>query len=128
MNGHLGGSMSSLLHSPLKIGNLALSHRVVMAPLTRMRASNPGSAPHALNARYYGQRASHGGLIITEATQISWQGKGYPQTPGLHTDEQAAGWRRRRRNSSQGRCRVQSAMACRQGLAFESSSGRLAAG
>ena len=85
--------MSSLLHSPLKIGNLALAHRVVMAPLTRMRASNPGSAPHALNATYYGQRASRGGLIISEATQISWQGKGYPQTPGLHTEEQAAGWK-----------------------------------
>jgi N-ethylmaleimide reductase len=84
--------MTSLLHTPLKLGNHALAHRVVMAPLTRMRASNPGSAPHALNARYYGQRASRGGLIITEATQISWQGMGYPQTPGLHTDEQAAGW------------------------------------
>jgi N-ethylmaleimide reductase len=85
--------MSWLLHSPLKIGNFALAHRVVMAPLTRMRASIPGSAPHALNATYYGQRASRGGLIISEATQISWQGKGYPQTPGLHTEEQAAGWK-----------------------------------
>jgi N-ethylmaleimide reductase len=91
--GNLGGFMASLLHSPLKIGNYSLAHRIVMAPLTRMRASNPDSAPHALNAQYYGQRASRGGLIITEATQISWQGKGYPQTPGLHTDEQAAGWK-----------------------------------
>src|SRR5262249_38683835 len=85
--------MTSLLHAPLKTGNRQLAHRVVMAPLTRMRASNPGSAPHALNAQYYGQRASRGGLIITEATQISWQGKGYPQTPGLHTDEHVAGWK-----------------------------------
>jgi N-ethylmaleimide reductase len=85
--------MSSLLHSPLRIGNHILAHRVVMAPLTRMRASNPGSAPYALNAQYYGQRASRGGLIITEASQISWQGKGYPQTPGIHTEEQAAGWK-----------------------------------
>src|ERR1700756_4242899 len=85
--------MSSLLHSPLKIGNFTPAHRVVMAPLTRMRASNPGSAPDALNAMYYGQRASRGGLIISEATQISWQGKGYPQTPGIHTEEQAAGWK-----------------------------------
>jgi N-ethylmaleimide reductase len=85
--------MTSLLHSPLKIGNHSLAHRVVMAPLTRMRASNPGSAPHPLNAQYYGQRASRGGLIISEATQISWQGKGYPQTPGLHTEEQTAGWK-----------------------------------
>src|SRR6201990_1297610 len=85
--------MTSLLHSPLKIGHHTLAPRVVMAPLPRMRASNPGSAPHALNAQYYGQRASQGGLIISEATQISWQGKGYPQTPGLHTEEQAAGWK-----------------------------------
>jgi N-ethylmaleimide reductase len=85
--------LASLLHSPLKIGNLTLSHRVVMAPLTRMRASSPGSAPHALNAQYYGQRASRGGLIVTEATQISWQGKGYPQTPGIHTEEQTTGWK-----------------------------------
>jgi N-ethylmaleimide reductase len=85
--------MSSLLHTPLKIGNRQLSHRVVMAPLTRMRAGEPGAAPHALNARYYGQRASRGGLIIAEATQISWQGKGYPRTPGIHTDEHVAGWK-----------------------------------
>jgi len=64
-----------------------------MAPLTRMRASNPGSSQTALNAQYYGQRASSGGLIIAEATQISWQGKGYPQTPGIHTSNQVAGWR-----------------------------------
>jgi N-ethylmaleimide reductase len=85
--------MALLLHSPLKIGNHSLTHRVVMAPLTRMRASNPGSAPHALNAQYYSQRASRGGLLITEATQISWQGKGYPQTPGIHTEEQVIGWK-----------------------------------
>jgi N-ethylmaleimide reductase len=85
--------MTSVLHTPLKIGNIQLSHRVVMAPLTRMRASEPGAAPDALNARYYGQRASRGGLIIAEATQISWQGKGYPRTPGIHSAEQAAGWK-----------------------------------
>jgi len=85
--------VTSLLHTPLKIGNRQLVHRVVMAPLTRMRAGEPGAAPHALNAKYYGQRASRGGLIIAEATQISWQGKGYPQTPGIHTEEHAAGWK-----------------------------------
>ncbi|MCA1452192.1 alkene reductase [Bradyrhizobium sp. BRP22] len=85
--------MSVTLHSSLRIGRYELAHRVVMAPLTRMRASEPGSAPTSLNARYYGQRASPDGLIIAEATQISWQGKGYPRTPGIHTDEQVAGWK-----------------------------------
>jgi N-ethylmaleimide reductase len=85
--------VTSILHTPLKIGNMQLSHRVVMAPLTRMRASEPDAAPHALNAQYYGQRASHGGLIIAEATQISWHGKGYPRTPGIHSAEQVAGWK-----------------------------------
>lgn len=85
--------MTLSLHSPLKIGNHSLAHRVVMAPLTRMRASEPGAAPHALNAQYYAQRTSRGGLIIAEATQISWQGKGYPRTPGIHTEEQVSGWK-----------------------------------
>ncbi|MBK0668176.1 hypothetical protein GZZ95_27550, partial [Klebsiella pneumoniae] len=57
------------LFEPLRLGGLRLAHRVVMAPLTRMRATVPGNAPNALNAEYYGQRASEGGLIITEATQ-----------------------------------------------------------
>lgn len=85
--------MSSILFSPLRIGDRALEHRVVMAPLTRMRTLEPGNAPTALNALHYGQRASRGGLIIAEATQISPQGKGYPGTPGIHSDEQVAGWR-----------------------------------
>src|SRR5271154_2344657 len=85
--------MTSLLHTPLTIGNRQLAHRVVMAPLTRMRASDPGAAPHALNAQYYGQRASRGGLIVAEATQIAWQGRGYPRTPGIHTAEHVAGWK-----------------------------------
>jgi len=83
----------SQLFTFLDIGPCRLSHRVVMAPLTRMRACEHTLAPNALNARYYGQRASRGGLIITEATQISAQGQGYPRTPGIHTDEQAAGWK-----------------------------------
>jgi N-ethylmaleimide reductase len=81
------------LMSPLRVGAYELAHRVVMAPLTRMRASEPGAAPTALNAEYYGQRASLGGLLISEATQISLQGKGFPRTPGIHTDEQMEGWR-----------------------------------
>src|SRR5712692_2504469 len=62
-----------------------------MAPLTRMRSSDPGSAPGVLTAQYYAQRASRGGLIIAEATQISWQGKGYPRTPGIQSDQQEDG-------------------------------------
>src|ERR1700730_6708836 len=85
--------MTSPLHSPVKIGEFELAHRVVMAPLTRMRASDPGSVPGVLNAQYYAQRASRGGLIIAEATQISWQGKGDPRHTGVHNDEQGEGWR-----------------------------------
>ncbi len=59
-----------------------------------MRSSQPGDIPTDLNAEYYGQRASEGGLLITEATQISKQGKGYPNTPGIHTKEQVEGWKK----------------------------------
>jgi N-ethylmaleimide reductase len=82
------------LFSRLDIGPLELAHRVVMAPLTRMRAEQPGNIPGNLNATYYDQRASRGGLLITEATQISPQGQGYPATPGIHSAEQVDGWRR----------------------------------
>ena len=58
-----------------------------------MRSTQPGDVPNALNAAYYGQRASHGGLLISEATQISRQGKGYPAAPGIHSDEQVEGWK-----------------------------------
>lgn len=86
--------MTSLLHSPLKIGGYELAHRVVMPPLTRMRASAPGElTPTELAVQYYEQRATHGGLIIAEATQISPQGQGYPRTPGIYSDEQVAGWK-----------------------------------
>lgn len=81
------------LFSPLRVGSLELSHRVVMAPLTRLRSTQPGDVPNAMNARYYGQRASKGGLLITEATQISLQGKGYPAAPGIHSQEQVEGWK-----------------------------------
>ena len=80
------------LHSTAKLGPYALENRIVMAPLTRNRAGN-GNAPQAMNVEYYAQRAS-AGLIITEATQISPQGVGYPGTPGIHSEEQVAGWRR----------------------------------
>ena len=80
----------SALFSPSVLGSVSLSNRIVMAPLTRSRAA-AGNVPHALNARYYAQRAS-AGLIISEATQITPQGQGYPKTPGIHSPEQVAGW------------------------------------
>ncbi len=65
-----------------------------MAPLTRMRSTQPGDIPNPMNATYYGQRASKGGLLITEATQISLEGKGYPAAPGIHSEAQVEGWKR----------------------------------
>ena len=84
---------NTVLYSPLQVGAVQVNHRVVMAPLTRMRAAQPGNVPNEMNARYYAQRASSGGLQITEATQISLTARGYPSTPGIHSDEQVAGWR-----------------------------------
>ena len=83
--------MTEALARPFRLGPLDLPHRVAMAPMTRNRAG-PGNAPHALNAEYYAQRAS-AALIVTEATQVSEQGVGYPLTPGIHSPEQVAGWR-----------------------------------
>jgi N-ethylmaleimide reductase len=79
------------LFQPVRLGPLTLKNRVVMAPLTRCRAGE-GDAPRALNATYYAQRAE-AGLIISEASQISQQGKGYAWTPGIYSDAQVAGWR-----------------------------------
>ena len=84
---------ASALFKPLRLGSVELSHRVVMAPLTRLRSRQPGDVPQALNAEYYGQRASEGGLIITEATDISPQARGYPGAPGIYSAEQIEGWR-----------------------------------
>mgnify|MGYP005859200805 FL=1 len=80
----------SELFEPVTAGDLRLSNRIVMAPLTRNRA--PGSVPTAAMATYYGQRSS-AGLIITEATAISHQGQGYADVPGLYSPEQVAGWK-----------------------------------
>jgi N-ethylmaleimide reductase len=82
---------NSILFEPLQLGALSLPNRIVMPALTRMRAG-PGGVPTALNAEYYGQRAT-AGLNITEATAISVQAHGYPQMPGMHNAEQVAGWR-----------------------------------
>ncbi len=81
------------LFSPLKVGHTTLPNRVFMAPLTRLRSIEPGDIPTPLMAEYYAQRAS-AGLLITEATQISFQAKGYAGAPGLHTPEQIAAWKR----------------------------------
>src|ERR1700680_4251795 len=83
---------AGLLFQPYKFGPLTLPHRIVMAPLTRSRARQPGNVPSALNACYYAQRAS-AALIVTEATQVSQQGQGYAWTPGIHSREQIEGWR-----------------------------------
>jgi len=82
------------LFSPLQLGEVKFAHRVVMAPLTRMRSAQPGNVPQDMNVEYYSQRATNGGLIITEATQISPQGQGYPATPGIHSPEQITGWQK----------------------------------
>ncbi|MBS3803809.1 MAG: alkene reductase [Oleiphilaceae bacterium] len=80
------------LFQPLKLGNTELANRVLMSPLTRSRASQHGDVPNAMNLEYYRQRAS-AGLIISEATQVSPQGKGYAFTPGIHSEAQIAGWK-----------------------------------
>jgi N-ethylmaleimide reductase len=80
------------LFDPIRFGDIHAANRVVMAPLTRDRAG-PGRTPTALGATYYTQRAS-AGLIIAEATQISPEGQGYLDTPGIYSPEQIAGWRR----------------------------------
>jgi N-ethylmaleimide reductase len=81
-----------LLQDAITLRGLVCPNRIFMAPLTRQRAKAPGDAPYELHAEYYAQRAAFG-AIITEATQISPEGKGYPQTPGIYSDEQIAGWR-----------------------------------
>jgi len=79
------------LFQPYQLGTLTLANRIVMAPLTRSRAA-AGDVPTPLMATYYAQRAG-AGLIISEASQISPQGKGYIQTPGIYSEAQVAGWR-----------------------------------
>jgi N-ethylmaleimide reductase len=75
------------LFSPVQLGALTLSHRVVMAPLTRLRSEQPGDIPSDLMVEYYGQRASVGGLIISEATTVSIVGRGYLGAPGMRKAE-----------------------------------------
>ena len=84
-------SGKEIMFTPVALGSIELKNRLVMAPLTRMRAV-AGDVPHPLAKTYYGQRAS-AGLIITEATQISPLGMGYPATPGIYSPEQTAAWK-----------------------------------
>jgi N-ethylmaleimide reductase len=81
------------LFSPLQVRPYKLSHRVVMAPLTRMRAEKPSLAPRPLNVEYYAQRATPGGLIIAEASPVMATGFGSPGVPGIYSEQQIAGWR-----------------------------------
>ena len=80
------------LFTPARMGTLELPNRIVMAPLTRMRAANPGHVPTELHAQYYAQRAS-AGVIIGECTEVSPDAYGWADTPGLWSAEQVQGWR-----------------------------------
>jgi N-ethylmaleimide reductase len=84
--------VSDPLFRPLTVGAVELPNRVLMAPLTRMRADAPDDLPNGLMRDYYAQRAS-AGLIFSEGTQVSPQGKGYMDTPGIHSAGQVAAWR-----------------------------------
>ncbi|WP_298691938.1 alkene reductase [uncultured Sphingomonas sp.] len=84
----------SKLFSSVQIGAVPLKHRVVMAPLTRSRSEQPGAVPGDLMVEYYTQRASDGGLIISEATPVSRAARGWFGAPGLYSDAQVAGWKR----------------------------------
>jgi N-ethylmaleimide reductase len=84
----------SKLFTPIKIGPIQLKHRVVMAPLTRSRSEQPGGVPGDMMVQYYSDRASDGGLIVGEATNISLTARGWYGAPGLYTDQQVEGWKR----------------------------------
>ncbi len=84
--------MHDPLFQPLKLGAITAKNRIVMAPLTRGRATQPGSVPNAMMATYYRQRAN-AGLIITEATGISVEGLGWPAAPGIWSAAQVEGWK-----------------------------------
>ena len=82
------------LFTPVQLGGLALKHRIVMAPLTRSRSVPPAGVPGDLMVKYYGQRASDGGFIVGEATNISLTSRGWQGAPGLYSQEQVDGWQR----------------------------------
>lgn len=78
------------IFDPITLGDLQLPNRIIMAPLTRCRADE-GRVPNAMMAEYYVQRAS-AGLILTEATSVTPMGVGYPDTPGIWSNDQVRGW------------------------------------
>ncbi|CAK1745520.1 alkene reductase [Vibrio crassostreae] len=85
--------MTNALFQPIQLGNIELKNRIVMPPMTRSRATQPGNSANEMMAAYYAQRAS-AGLIVAEGTQISPLGQGYAWTPGIYSDEQIAGWKK----------------------------------
>ncbi|PZM15474.1 alkene reductase [Rhizobium tubonense] len=82
------------LYQPIDLGAFTLSHRVVQAPMTRLRSEQLGDVPGDIMVDFYGQRASEGGLQVAEATPVSIVGRGYLGAPGIYSDEQVAGWKR----------------------------------
>jgi N-ethylmaleimide reductase len=82
------------LFTPVQIGPITLKHRIVMAPLTRSRSEQPGDIPGALMLEYYAQRASDGGLIVSEGPSVSLTGRGWLGAPGLYSDQQVEGWKK----------------------------------
>ncbi|MFA0015583.1 alkene reductase [Vibrio lentus] len=85
--------MTNALFQPIQLGNIELKNRIVMPPMTRSRATQPGNSANEMMAAYYAQRAS-AGLIVAEGTQISPLGQGYAWTPGIYSEEQIAGWKK----------------------------------
>ncbi|MCF4175011.1 alkene reductase [Vibrio sp. McD22-P3] len=85
--------MTDSMFQPIQLGSLTLKNRIVMPPMTRSRATQPGNSANDMMAEYYAQRAS-AGLIVAEGTQISPMGQGYAWTPGIYSDEQIAGWKK----------------------------------
>lgn len=86
-------TMTRALFTPIQVGEYTLQHRVVMAPLTRIRADVKTSVPSPLTAEYYAQRASDGGLLVTEATFIAPEAHGLPGAPGIWSAEQIEAWK-----------------------------------
>ena len=114
------------LFNKTQLKELTLQNRVVMAPMTRARSSQPGNVPNDMMATYYRQRAS-AGLIITEATQISDDSQGYSFTPGVYTDAQIEGWKASNQSSQRTRrSSILSALACRPRVSPDVSKGRTA--
>ena len=88
---------NSALFAPLTLGgsggSIVLNHRIVLAPLTRDRATEPALAPKDIVCEYYAQRATKGGLLISEATNVTPESLAYPSTPGIWSREQVAKWK-----------------------------------